>query len=93
MATHSSILAWRIPWREELGGLQSMGLQRVTNTFTFQPLKSRSQRVDPPSAWIQDEGDAQGRDGNVSWKQIFVPETLGLFDTRPNLARVDRQKQ
>ena len=25
MATHSSILAWRIPWMEELGGLQSMG--------------------------------------------------------------------
>ena len=40
MVTHSSILAWRIPWTEELGGLQSMGLQRVgqswvTNTFTF----------------------------------------------------------
>ena len=29
MATHSSILAWRIPWMEELGGLQSMGSQRV----------------------------------------------------------------
>ena len=29
MATHSSILAWRIPWMEEPGGLQSMGLQRV----------------------------------------------------------------
>ena len=29
MATHSSILAWRIPWTEELGRLQSMGLQRV----------------------------------------------------------------
>ena len=29
MATHSSILAWRIPWTEELGGLQSMELQRV----------------------------------------------------------------
>ena len=27
--THSSILAWRIPWTEEPGGLQSMGLQRV----------------------------------------------------------------
>ena len=27
MATHSSILAWRIPWTEEPGGLQSMGLQ------------------------------------------------------------------
>ena len=29
MATHASILAWRIPWVEENGGLQSMGLQRV----------------------------------------------------------------
>ena len=29
MATHSSILAWRIKWTEEPGGLQSMGSQRV----------------------------------------------------------------
>ena len=29
MATHSSILTWRIPWTEEPGRLQSMGLQRV----------------------------------------------------------------
>ena len=29
MATHASILAWRIPWTEEPGGLQSMGSQRV----------------------------------------------------------------
>ena len=29
MATHSSILAWRIPWMEEPGGLYSMGSQRV----------------------------------------------------------------
>ena len=40
MATHSSILAWRIPWTEEPGWLQSMGLQRVgldwvTNTYFF----------------------------------------------------------
>ena len=32
MATHSSILAWRIPWTEEPGGLQSMGSQRVEHT-------------------------------------------------------------
>ena len=31
MATHSSILAWRIPWTEESGSIQSMGLQRVGN--------------------------------------------------------------
>ena len=29
MATHSHILAWEIPWTEELGGLQSIGWQRV----------------------------------------------------------------
>ena len=29
MTTHSSILAWKIPWLEEPGGLQSMGSQRV----------------------------------------------------------------
>ena len=50
-ATHSSILAWRIPWMEEAGGLQSMGLQRVGRTqlsdfhihFHFQD----SQNLDP----------------------------------------------
>ena len=40
MAPHSSILAWKIPWTEEPGGLQSMGLLRVGHglsvfTFTF----------------------------------------------------------
>ena len=33
MATHSSILAWRIPWTEEPGGLQAMGLQRVRHNW------------------------------------------------------------
>ena len=32
VATHSSILAWRIPWTQEAGGLQSMGSQRVDMT-------------------------------------------------------------
>ena len=31
MATHSSVLAWRISWTEEPGGLQSIGLQRVSH--------------------------------------------------------------
>ena len=36
MATHSSILAWRIPWTEEPGGLQSTGRTRLRDfTFTF----------------------------------------------------------
>ena len=32
MATHSSILAWRIPWMEELGGLESMGRKELDTT-------------------------------------------------------------
>ena len=44
IATHSNILAWKIPWTKKPGGLQSRGSQRVrhyrvTNTFTFLSLK------------------------------------------------------
>ena len=44
MATHSNILAWRIPWTEKPGGLQSIGLQRVrhdlaTKTTSKAPIK------------------------------------------------------
>ena len=35
MATHSSILSWRIPWTEDPGRLQSTGLQRVGHDLTF----------------------------------------------------------
>ena len=37
MATHSSTLAWRIPWREEPGRLQSMGSQRVGHDWVTSP--------------------------------------------------------
>ena len=33
MATHSSILAWKVPWTEELGGLQSMGSQESAKGY------------------------------------------------------------
>ena len=39
MATQSRILAWRIPWTEGPCGLQSAGLKRATNTFTFSRTK------------------------------------------------------
>ena len=35
MAPHSSTLAWKLPWMEEPGGLQSMGSRRVGHDFTF----------------------------------------------------------
>ena len=56
MATHSSTLAWKIPWIEERGRLQSMGSQRVGNdgaTFTFTYYKGPSVPAElgqPPSS-------------------------------------------
>ena len=57
MATHSSILVWRIPWTEEPGGLQSTGSQRVgrdwgTNLFTFSFGELRSHMM---HSWIKKE--------------------------------------
>ena len=40
MATHSSILAWEIPWTEEPGGLQSTGSQRIRRDFATKEQQS-----------------------------------------------------
>ena len=45
MATHSSILAWRIPWREEPGGLQPMGSKRVGHDWATEHASTEDQRV------------------------------------------------
>ena len=44
MATHSSILAWRISWTEEPGGIQSMGLQRVRHNSATKQQQQTSQK-------------------------------------------------
>ena len=59
MPTHSSVLAWKIPWTEEPGGLQSMGLQRVrhgwtTNTFTIPTGAPQGQGILPKHRGHQD---------------------------------------
>ena len=48
MAAHSRILAWRIPWTEEPGGLQSTGLPKVNMTERLSPGPSYSA---PPCIW------------------------------------------
>ena len=63
MAIHSSILAWRIPWTEKPGRLQSAGLQRVghdwvTNTHTH--LSKRS-----PNEWRGKESACNARDASL----------------------------
>ena len=51
MATHSSILAWRIPWTEEPGKLQSMGSQRVRHVLATKP--------PPPKVGFPDDSDCK----------------------------------
>ena len=40
MATHSSVLAWEIPWAEEPGGLQSIGLRRAGHDLATEHIES-----------------------------------------------------
>ena len=48
MATHSSILVWKIPWTEEPGGLQSMGSQRVLHDLmTKQQRRAKNDKIVP----------------------------------------------
>ena len=61
MATHSSILAWRIPWTEEAGGLQSTGLQRVGHDWATS-LHFRRRK------WMEFKLSTFGLNGKV-WKQ------------------------
>ena len=46
MATHSSILAWRIPWTEEPGSLQSMGSTRVGYDLATQPTNQLTMEIE-----------------------------------------------
>ena len=71
MATHSSILAWRIPWTEEPGRLQFMGSQRVglkrlsTHAYIYHLVRSYfpNQGLNPGS-WQQKRRPNQGLTGN-----------------------------
>ena len=58
MATHASILAWRIPWMEKAGELQSTGSQRVRHdfTFTFSGKKICLPMKEVQETWVQSLG-------------------------------------
>ena len=52
MATHSSVLAWRIPWTEEPGGLQSIGHKQLDTTeVTYLPHRANSDMNDCRFIW------------------------------------------
>ena len=45
MATHSSILAWEIPWTKEPGGLESMGLQELDTTEWLNNINNKKTKL------------------------------------------------
>ena len=57
MATHSSIIAWRIPWTEEPGGLQSIGLQRVRQDKATNRLMVQTRWKEVPRYTVLDDSD------------------------------------
>ena len=74
MATHSSTLAWKVPWREEPGGLQSMGSQRVGWSWVCTYITKR--QLDPEE-YTQGEHHVKKADlgdGFVSQGTCWLPE-------------------
>ena len=72
MATHSSILAWKIPWTEEPGELQSMTLQRVgynwvTNTCTFHFKVAHSEQGPREGLWSVSKSPGSRSKEERSW--------------------------
>ena len=75
MATHCTILAWRIPWTEELGGIQSIGWQRVRHDW------SDLAHVSSLLTWIHMRLET---DESLA-KQIFLFLIAGLVVSKPDL--------
>jgi len=96
MATHSSILAWRIPWTEEPGGLQPMGSQRIGHDWTTNTLATSCEELTHwKRLWCWEglgaggEGDDRGWDGWMAsltrWTWVWV--NSGSFTGRPGVLR------
>ena len=87
MATHSSILAWRILWTEEPGGLQSMGSQRVGHDWSdlayTHPWHSR--RHLKQWQWISSCKKSQHINRKSQWRrnQLYQALLRGQVDTTP----------
>ena len=72
MAAHSSILAWRIPWREEPGGLQCVGLQRVGRDWSDWTQRASGFAPSGPFRWFF----LHSLDSSFSWTDYHSAEDL-----------------
>ena len=74
MATHSSTLAWKIPWTEETGRLQSMGLQRVGLDWTTSLTHSNFTKNGYPFSWNTGNLEIYQFEGNQLLASSFFSE-------------------
>ena len=71
MALHSSTLAWKIPWMEEPGGLQSMGLQRVVHNSVISLSLFTLMQGEGNGNPLQCSCLESPRDGGAWWAAIY----------------------
>ena len=83
MATHSSTLAWKVPWTEQPGGLQSMGLLRVGMTERLHFRSSLSCIGEGNGTPLQYSCLKNPRDGGAWWASVY-----GVAQSRTRLRRL-----
>ena len=76
MATHSSVLTWRIPWTEEPSGLQSMGSHRVRHDWSDTTAASGKRVVEVTSRESRVCSNIQSKAENVPWRTPSLEQLL-----------------
>ena len=77
IVTHSSILAWEIPWTEEPGGLQTMGLQRVGHGLVTKQQQHFGDVVFPKSSVGKESTCNAGDPGSIPGSERYPGEGIG----------------
>ena len=91
MATHSSILAWRILWTEEPGRLQSTGSQRVGHNWTTSPLPPPPSRIRNSNCFYLDLMDSGWRRHLIFNCRLFITRVyISLWSLGYNIFKVLR---
>ena len=83
MATHSSILAWWIPWTEEPGGLQSTGLQRVRHGWATLLTSNDKQQTSVPEKDVRKlRFEHKGKAESWQWNSNLEEKPLATYPPR-----------
>ena len=87
MATHASILAWKIPWTEEPGGLQPMGFQRAGHDWVANTKPSKQKLHEFRTMSVSSD---QAPTGNTVNNQGRIPERMPLCETAHGIRITNR---